>query len=38
MIVSDVSDSERFSFKMVNECEIKDLKNLDIKKWRYNTS
>ena len=33
MIVSDVSDSERFSFKMVNKCEIKDiLKNLDIKK------
>ena len=30
---SDVSDSERFSFKMVNESEIKDLlKNLDIKK------
>ena len=30
---SDVSDSERFSFKTVNESEIKDLlKNLDIKK------
>ena len=30
---SDVSDTERFSFKMVNESEIKDhLKNLDIKK------
>ena len=32
MIVSDVSDSERLSFKTVSECEIKDLKNLDIKK------
>ena len=29
---SDISDSERFSFKTVNESEIKDLKNLDIKK------
>ena len=30
---SDVSDSERFSFKTVNKSEIKDLlKNLDIKK------
>ena len=30
---SNVSNSERFSFKMVNESEIKDLlKNLDIKK------
>ena len=30
---SDVSDSERFSFKTVNESKIKDLlKNLDIKK------
>ena len=29
---SNVSDSERFSFKTVNESEIKDLKNLDIKK------
>ena len=30
---SDVSDSERFSFKTVNETEIKDLmRNLDIKK------
>ena len=30
---SDVSDSERFSFKTINESEIKDLlKNLDIKK------
>ena len=30
---SDVSDSERFSLKMANESEIKDLlKNLDIKK------
>ena len=36
----DVSDRERFSFKMVNENEIKDLKYLDIKKgWHpYNTS
>ena len=32
MIVSDVSDSERFSFETANECEIKDLKNLGIKK------
>ena len=32
MIVSDVSDSERLSFKTVSECEVKDLKNLDIKK------
>ena len=31
--ISNVSDSERFSFKTVNESEIKDiLKNLDIKK------
>ena len=30
---SNVSDNERFSFKIVNESEIKDLlKNLDIKK------
>ena len=29
---SDVSDSERFSFKTVSESETKDLKNLDIKK------
>ena len=30
---SDVSDSERFSFKTVNESEIKDLlKNIDIKR------
>ena len=30
---SNVSDSERFSFKTINESEIKDLlKNLDIKK------
>ena len=36
---SDVSVSERFSFKTVNESEIKDLlKNLDIKKASGNTS
>ena len=29
---SNVSDSERFSFKTVNETEIKNLRNLDIKK------
>ena len=28
---SDVSDSERFSFKTVNETKIKNLRNLDIK-------